>query len=86
MKIKETFISKRNEYTYELMQEEKVVEELIELPMEVVEGSIIQINSTLFRVGKIYDCELSDKNLEVVWYELAPFRADFVLEVKEFVW
>lgn len=86
MKIKQSYhgTGSKEGYLYQLYRTEKTIEEIELLPCEVNIGSILEIENEHYRVTKVYDCEISPEEDEVIWFELEPyaFQADFVLKMK----
>jgi hypothetical protein len=51
------------------------------VPVEVYYGATLEIGGSIYYVDKIYDCEKSPEEDEVIWYELEPYEVDFKLEI-----
>lgn len=87
MKIKQSYhgTGSKEGYLYKWYKDNGEIMELVTLPTEVHTGSILAIEDNYYKVRKIYDCEISPEELEVVWFELDRhvFKADFNLEIKE---
>lgn len=87
MKIKQSYhgTGSKEGYLYQLYRTEKIIEEIKLLPCEVNTGSILEIENAHYRVKKVYECEISPEEDEVIWFILEPyaFQADFQLEIKK---
>lgn len=87
MKIKQSYLGDQSAegYLYEWFPSEGEAKQLEVFPHGVKLGSVLELDGSFYRVKRMYDCSVSPEELEVVWFEVAPyvFQADFVLQTKQ---
>ena len=84
LKIKQSYLG-NNEYKYELYDFNKYLGEIIkEFDCRDLQlGSIVQFENEKYKIDKVYDCEISPEQDEVIIYELASILVDIHLELWE---
>lgn len=82
LKIKQSYLG-NNEYKYELHNHNECLGELIkEFDWRDLQlGNIVQYGAEKYRINKVYDCELSPEQDEVIIYDLTPILVDIYLEL-----
>lgn len=83
LKIKQKYCGtgKKEGYIFQLFNGDTELCHIENVPVEVYHGATLDVGGEVYYVDKIYDCEESPEQLEVVWYILKPFKVDFKLKL-----
>ena len=82
LKIKQSYLGS-NEYKYELYNRNECLGELIkEFDWRDLQlGNIVQFENDKLRINRVYDCEISPEQDEVIIYELTSILVDVYFDL-----